>query len=151
MVSDDIDYEVDVRDVESQRQTGKAWLVRIYQPKETGPFPPSLTCMAAHGTTAIGLIMKESIERWRPTVSWWPLSIPAAAGGGLSRFRLRCEPGCSLAQGAFGRFKGTTAVGAFGNSSGGHQVVLSALRPRHPSYSALPLPNILGSTSAWPM
>jgi acetyl esterase/lipase len=38
-------------------------------------------------------------------------------------------------------FKGTTVVGAFGNSSGGHQVVLSALRPRHPKYSALPLPN----------
>ena len=37
-------------------------------------------------------------------------------------------------------FNGTTTVGAFGNSSGGHLVVLSALRPRHPSYSALPLP-----------
>jgi acetyl esterase/lipase len=37
-------------------------------------------------------------------------------------------------------FNGTTAVGAFGNSSGGHQVVLSALRPRHASYTALPLP-----------
>jgi len=38
-------------------------------------------------------------------------------------------------------FNGTTAVGAFGNSSGGHQVVLSALRPRHPAYSALDLLN----------
>ncbi len=38
-------------------------------------------------------------------------------------------------------FNGTTTVGAFGNSSGGHQVVLSALRPRHPAYSALPLAN----------
>jgi acetyl esterase len=38
-------------------------------------------------------------------------------------------------------FNGTTAVGAFGNSSGGHQVVLSALRPRHTAYSVLPLPN----------
>jgi acetyl esterase/lipase len=36
-------------------------------------------------------------------------------------------------------FNGTTRVGAFGNSSGGHQVVLSALRPRHPAYAALPL------------
>jgi acetyl esterase len=38
-------------------------------------------------------------------------------------------------------FNGTTDVGAFGNSSGGHQVVLTALRPRHPAYSVLPLPN----------
>jgi acetyl esterase len=37
-------------------------------------------------------------------------------------------------------FNGTTGIGAFGNSSGGHQIVLSALRPRHPAYSALPLP-----------
>jgi len=37
-------------------------------------------------------------------------------------------------------FNGTTTVGAFGNSSGGHQVVLSALRPRHAAYAALPLP-----------
>jgi acetyl esterase len=36
---------------------------------------------------------------------------------------------------------GTTAVGAFGNSSGGHQVVLNGIRPRHAAYSALPLPN----------
>jgi acetyl esterase/lipase len=36
-------------------------------------------------------------------------------------------------------FNGTRKVGAFGNSSGGHQVVLSALRPRHPAYSTLPL------------
>jgi acetyl esterase/lipase len=38
-------------------------------------------------------------------------------------------------------FNGTTSVGAFGNSSGGHQVVLSALRPRHAPFSALPLAN----------
>jgi acetyl esterase/lipase len=49
-------------------------------------------------------------------------------------------------------------VGAFGNSSGGHQVVLNALRPRHASYSALPLLNYsdvdasLGYViSAWPV
>jgi acetyl esterase/lipase len=36
---------------------------------------------------------------------------------------------------------GATSVGAFGNSSGGHQVVLSGLRPRHSAYAALPLAN----------
>ena len=36
-------------------------------------------------------------------------------------------------------FNGTARIGAFGNSSGGHQVVLSGLRPRHSAYSALPL------------
>ncbi len=36
-------------------------------------------------------------------------------------------------------FNGMTKVGVFGNSSGGHQVMLSALRPRHPAYSSAPL------------
>ena len=38
-------------------------------------------------------------------------------------------------------FGGTAKVGAFGNSSGGHQVVLSGLRPRHAPYATLGLPN----------
>src|SRR5436189_38252 len=33
------EFEVDVRDVEYQNQSGKPWLARIYQPKGTGPFP----------------------------------------------------------------------------------------------------------------
>ena len=41
-----IEYEVDVRDVEYQRLAGKPWLARIYQPKGTGPFP---TIVDVHG------------------------------------------------------------------------------------------------------
>lgn len=39
-------FEVDVRDVEYQRQAGRPWLARIYQPKGTGPFP---TIIDVHG------------------------------------------------------------------------------------------------------
>ena len=39
-------FEVDERDVEYQRQGGKAWLARIYQPKGSGPFP---TIVDVHG------------------------------------------------------------------------------------------------------
>ena len=45
MVSN-IEYEVDGRDVEYQRQAGKVWLARIYQPKGSGPFP---TIVDVHG------------------------------------------------------------------------------------------------------
>src|ERR687889_31109 len=41
-----VEFEVDVRDVEYQRLEGKAWLARIYQPKGTGPFP---TIIDVHG------------------------------------------------------------------------------------------------------
>ena len=40
------EYEVDERDVEYQRQAGKAWLARVYQPKGAGPFP---TIIDVHG------------------------------------------------------------------------------------------------------
>jgi acetyl esterase len=40
------EYEVDERDVEYQRQAGKAWLARVYQPKGAGPFP---TIVDVHG------------------------------------------------------------------------------------------------------
>jgi acetyl esterase/lipase len=63
------EFEVDVRDVEYQRQAGKAWLARIYQPKGTGPFP---TIIDVHGGA------------WHNT-------------GGLSCFYLRRKPRCSLA------------------------------------------------------
>ena len=41
-----LEFEVDVRDVEYQRQAGKAWLARIYQLKGAGPFP---TIVDVHG------------------------------------------------------------------------------------------------------
>jgi acetyl esterase/lipase len=135
-------YEVDERDVEYQRLAGKPWFVRIYQPKGTGPFP---TIIDVHGgawhngdrTSNAGVdralaasgILVAAVDFRQPPEAGYPASI--------------CD--INLATRWLKRhaaeFKGTTAVGAFGNSSGGHQVVLSGLRPRHAAYSALALPN----------
>ncbi|MGH7795148.1 MAG: alpha/beta hydrolase [Candidatus Binatia bacterium] len=133
-------YEVDVRDVEYQRQAGKAWLARIYQPKGTGPFP---TIVDVHGgawhngdrTNNTGIdralaakgILVAALDFHQPPEAGYPVSI--------------CDVNLAVRwlKSHATEFNGTTAVGAFGNSSGGHQVVLSALRPRHAPYSALPL------------
>jgi acetyl esterase/lipase len=135
-------YEVDVRDVEYQRQAGKAWLARIYQPKGTGPFP---TIVDVHGgawhngdrTNNAGIdgalaakgVVVAAVDFRQPPEAGYPASI--------------CDVNLAVRwlKWHAAEFNGTTAVGAFGNSSGGHQVVLNALRPRHASYSALPLPN----------
>jgi acetyl esterase/lipase len=136
-------FEVDVRDVEYQSLAGKPWLARIYQPKGTGPFP---TIVDVHGgawhngdrTNNAGIdealaakgILVAALDFRQPPEAGYPASI--------------CDINLAvrwLKRHAAAEFNGTTAVGAFGNSSGGHQVVLSALRPRHASYSALPLPN----------
>lgn len=137
-----IEYEVEERDVEYQRQAGKAWLARVYQPKGSGPFA---SVVDVHGgawhngdrTNNAGVdralaakgIVVAAIDFHQPPEAGYPASI--------------CDVNLAVRwlKAHAVEFKGTTTVGAFGNSSGGHQVVLSALRPRHGAYSTLPLPN----------
>jgi len=152
-------FEVDVRDIEYQSLAGKPWLARIYQPKGSGPFP---TIVDVHGgawhngdrTNNAGIdqalaakgILVAAIDFRQPPEAGYPASI--------------CDVNLAVRwlKAHAAELNGTTVVGAFGNSSGGHQVVLSALRPRHPKYSALPLanhPEIDASLSyviaAWPV
>ena len=141
MITND-EFEVDVRDVEYQNQAGKAWLARVYQPKGTGPFP---TIVDVHGgawhngdrTNNAGIdralaakgILVAALDFRQPPEAGYPASI--------------CDVNLAVRwlKAHAAEFNGTAVIGAFGNSSGGHQVVLNALRPRHASYSALPLPN----------
>jgi acetyl esterase len=133
-------YEVDERDVEYQRQKGKAWLLRIYRPKGSGPFP---SIIDVHGgawhngdrTNNAGVdrelaargILVAAVDFRQPPEAVYPASI--------------CDVNLAVRwlKAHAAEFGGTTTLGAFGNSSGGHQVVLSALRPRHAAYTALPL------------
>jgi acetyl esterase/lipase len=136
------EYEVDERDVEYQQQGGKPWLARIYQPKGTGPFS---TIIDVHGgawhngdrtnnagidraLAAKGMVVA-ALDFRQPPEAGYPASI--------------CDINLAIRwlKAHAAEFNGTATVGAFGNSSGGHQVVLSALRPRHLPYSVLPLPN----------
>lgn len=135
-------FEVDERDVEYQSLAGKPWRVRIYRPKGTGPFP---TIVDVHGgawhngdrTNNAGIdralaasgILVAAVDFRQPPEAGYPASM-CDINLAIRWLKLHAA-----------EFNGTTAVGAFGNSSGGHQVVLNALRPRHPSYAALPLPN----------
>ena len=139
---DNTKYEVDERDVEYQRQGDKPWLARIYQPRGAGPFP---TIVDVHGgawhngdrTNNAGIdralaargIVVAAVDFRQPPEAGYPASI---CDVNLATRWLKAHAE---------EFKGTTTVGAFGNSSGGHQVVLSAMRPRHPAYSALALPD----------
>ena len=141
MITND-EFEVDVRDVEYQHQAGKAWLARIYQPQGTGPFP---TIVDVHGgawhngdrTNNAGIdralaakgIVVAALDFRQPPEAGYPASI--------------CDVNLAVRwlKAHAAEFNGRAVIGAFGNSSGGHQVVLNALRPRHANYSALPLPN----------
>jgi acetyl esterase len=133
-------FEIDERDVEYQKQAGKPWRLRIYQPKGAGPFP---TIVDVHGgawhngdrTNNAGIdralaakgILVAAVDFRQPPEAGYPASV--------------CDINLAIRwlKAHAAEFNGTTVVGAFGNSSGGHQVVLSALRPRHASYTVLPL------------
>jgi acetyl esterase len=135
-------FQVDERDVEYQQLAGKSWPVRIYQPKGTGPFP---TIVDVHGgawhngdrTNNAGIdralaargILVAAVEFRQPPEAGYPASV-CDINLAVRWLKLHAA-----------EFNGTGTVGAFGNSSGGHLVVLSGLRPRHPAYSALLLPN----------
>ncbi|HUF42672.1 MAG TPA: alpha/beta hydrolase [Verrucomicrobiae bacterium] len=136
------EYEVNERDVEYQRLNGKPWHLRIYQPQGPGPFP---TIIDVHGgawhngdrTSNAGVdralaatgILVAAVDFRQPPEAGYPASI--------------CDINLAIRwlKAHAAEFNGITKVGAFGNSSGGHQVVLSALRPRHPAYLALSLPD----------
>lgn len=154
-----IEYQVEEQDVEYQRLAGKPWLARIYRPKGTGPFP---TIVDVHGgawhngdrlnnagidrALAAKGILVAAIDFRQPPEAGYPASI--------------CDVNLAIRwlKAHAAEFNGTATVGAFGNSSGGHQVVLSALRPRHAAYSTLPLANysaidasIAYVVAAWPV
>ena len=136
------EYEVNERDVEYQRLAGKPWQLRMYLPKGAGPFP---TLIDVHGgawhngdrTSNAGIaralaasgVVVASVDFRQPPEAGYPASV---CDINLATRWLKAHAA---------EFNGSTTVGAFGNSSGGHLVVLSGLRPRHAAYAALPLAN----------
>ena len=133
-------FEVKVFDVEIPRESSPL-LARVYQPQGPGPFP---------------MLLDEHGGAWsngdRKNDEW--IDQPLAESGLLilsPEFRIGPDdpfPGqlqdINLATRWFKAHaaelngdRGT--LGGIGFSSGGHTVVLSAMRPSHPDYSALPL------------
>jgi len=135
-------FDVTTRDVEYARHGDTSLLARVYQPQGAGPFPMIIDIhgggwklydrlrqaaiaeeMAAHGIVWASIDM-----RLNGRAAW-----PAAAQDinfAVRWFKARA-----------GEFNGSAAhFGIFGVSSGGHQVIMAALRPRHPAYASIPLP-----------
>ena len=155
----DGEFEVQEQDVEYCNQGGKTLLARVYQPKGGGPFP---TLIDVHGgawhngdrknnvgidrfLAARGMVVA-ALDFRQPPEAGYPASI-CDVNLGVRWLKAHAT-----------EFKGTDAVGAFGNSSGGHQVVLSGLRPGYESYTSLQLPkhpeikaNLSYIIAAWPV
>jgi acetyl esterase len=134
-------YEFQVRDIVYQRFGDKIRLARLYQPAGTGPFPAVLQ---VHGgawnnkdrtdgqQTAMDLagsgILVLSIEFRNAPEAPYPASLQDINYG------IRWLKAHSREFGS-----SPDRVGLYGTSSGGHQVLLAALRPEDARYRVLPL------------
>src|SRR5207248_11653845 len=134
--------EIRVEDVEYQRQGGQAMLARLYRPAGTGPFP---AVGQGHGGAWVSKdrtdndfiarafaesgILVASLDFRMPPEAPYPASL-ADINLGIRWLKARARTYGSRPD----------WVGLFGTSSGGHQVLLAAMRPEDPRYAALPLP-----------
>ena len=135
-------YDVIVEERECRRPDGSTMALRIARPKGEGPFPAAIDI---HGggwvlhdrhrnatiddTLAAAGIVVAAPEFRMPPDGVYPVSI---ADNHLAIRWLKQNAA------AFG--SRPDLVGAIGTSSGGHQLMLCALRPDDPRYSALALP-----------
>ena len=128
-------------DLEYQRQDGHPLLARLYQPIGPGPFPAVLevhggawtggdrlnNVAIAKALAADGVVVL-SIDFRMPPQARYPAAV-ADVNLGIRWLKANAEKFGSRAD----------LVGGLGTSSGGHLLLLSALRPNDPRYAKLPL------------
>jgi acetyl esterase/lipase len=136
------DVQFDVEDVEYLRHRDQPLLARVFKPKGEGPFPALVEChggawclqnrlteklrheaMASNGIVSISLDFRSGNEAPYPA-SMQDINY-AVRWAKLNARSLKTRP---------------DLVGISGQSSGGHQAMLVAMRPHDPRYAAIPLP-----------
>jgi acetyl esterase len=134
-----MDFRAD--DVEYQRQDGQPLQARLYQPIGPGPFPAVLEVhggrwtggdrfnnVAIAETLATDGVVVLSIDFRMPPQARYPDTV-ADVNLGIRWLKTNAAKFNSRAN----------LVGGLGTSSGGHLLLLSALRPNDPRYGKLPL------------
>lgn len=139
-------HEIKVEDVEYIRHSGTPQLARLYRPLGTGPFPimvelhggawcrsDRLADKVIHEALAKSGVIVAALDWRQPPVAPYPASFQDI------HFGIRWVKARAAELGSR-----PDMVGSMGNSSGGHQAMLLAMRPFDSRYAALP------STAGWP-
>lgn len=134
-------YELDVQDVEYLRHRDKPLLARLFKPRGTGPFPlivevhggawcrsDRLSDTGMNEALAKSGVVVAAVDFRMPPEASYPGSL-ADINYAIRWFKTRAAELGSRSD----------LVGVMGSSSGGHQAMLAAMRPRDPRYAALPL------------
>ena len=137
-----VSYDIKVEDVEYIRHAGTPYLARLYRPQGTGPFPimvelhggawcrsDRLADKVIHEPLAKSGVIVAALDWRQPPAAPYPASFQDIHYG-IRWLKARASELGSRPD----------MVGSMGNSSGGHQAMLLAMRPTDSRYAALPLP-----------
>ena len=148
---------IHTEDLEYNHPAGTSLLARFYRPEGQGPFPAVLEVhggawtsgdrfnnvsiaehLAAHGIAAL------STDFRMPPAARYPDTV-ADVNYGIRFLKANADRFASRKE----------LVGGFGTSSGGHLLLLNALRPRDPRYTAHTLPgtdaSLAFAIACWPV
>jgi acetyl esterase/lipase len=135
-------YEIDVHDVEYLRHGDKPLLARIFKPRGAGPFP---AIVQLHGGAWCLMdrlndnALNEALAKSGVVVAALDFRMPPEAAYPASLADINYAVRWVKAHAA-GFGTEPHLVGIMGSSSGGHQAMLAAMRPRDPRYAAIALP-----------
>jgi acetyl esterase/lipase len=135
-------HEIDIKDVEYLRHGDRPLLARMYTPRGDGPFPMIVDLHGGawcRGDRMNDAVMNEPLARSGVVVAALDFRMPpdATYPGSLMDISYGIRWLKSRAKDFRGR---ADQVGIMGASSGAHQAMLLAMKPRDPKYSALPSP-----------
>ncbi len=139
-------FDVEVSDVEYRKGDGESWLARIYQPQGSGPFPAILD---VHGGAWSG--------GSRTSAELFDMSL-ASTGIVVAAVDFRVAPehpypaqvqdvnyAARWLKANASRFNAVPQnIGGLGSSSGGHTVMLSAMRPYDDRYASISSSEVAG-------
>jgi acetyl esterase/lipase len=134
-------YDIDITDIEFLSHGDKSLLARLYRPRGAGPFPAAVEVHGGAWTSGDRLVNEPihlRLARSGVVVMAIDFRMPPEARypGSLEdiNFAVRW-----LKQWAGHYGIDPAKIGGVGTSSGAHQIMLSALRPRDPRYASIPL------------
>ena len=135
-------HAIDVEDIEYLRHGDAPLLARLFKPRGTGPFPLIIDLHGGawcRGDRLNDNLVNEALAKSGVLVAALDFRMPPVAGypASLADINYAVRWFKSRAASLGGR---ADRVGLMGYSSGSHQAMLVAMRPRDPRYAAIPLP-----------
>jgi len=134
-------FEVRSRDVVYRRDGSTEWLARVYEPQGPGPFPAILEIHGGawnNNDRLQNALLDEALAAGGLVVA--AVDFRLGAEGAYPKSIADVNYATRWLKSRASDFNATSeALGGLGLSSGGHMIVLSAMRPNDPRYSDIPL------------